>query len=197
MLKGDRTKEIILAEALDLATVKGLEGLSIGALAAHTGLSKSGLFAHFGSKETLQLDVLKAASDRFVERVVQPTFAMTRGVDRLQALFENQLDWARKETFSGGCPFVASNIEWDDRSGPIRDYLVWAHKAWLGVVVRAVEKAKDQGDFRDKLDADRFAHDFNAIYLGYHNAQRLLRDPNAEAYARAAFARLMRDSQQS
>jgi AcrR family transcriptional regulator len=196
MRKGERTREAIVDQALDLATVKGLEALSIGALAAETGMSKSGLFAHFGSKEALQLAVLEAASARFSEQVIKPSRAETRGLRRLIALVERWMDWANSEQLSGGCPFVAAQVEWDDREGPVRDYLVWAQRSWLGVLAAAAEKAVAQGDLRADLDARAFAHDVYAIALGYHNAQRLLRDPNAESYARDAFRRLLKDARE-
>lgn len=196
MRKGERTREAIVDQALDLATVRGLEALSIGALAAETGMSKSGLFAHFGSKEALQLAVLEAASARFAAQVIKPSRDEVRGLRRLITLVENWMHWANSETLSGGCPFVAAQVEWDDRVGPVRDYLVWAQESWLGVLAGAAEKAVAQGDFRDDLDARAFAHDVYAIALGYHNAQRLLRDANAEKYARDAFRRLLKDARE-
>ncbi|HUT50072.1 MAG TPA: TetR/AcrR family transcriptional regulator [Alphaproteobacteria bacterium] len=196
MRKGDRTREAIVNQALDLATVRGLEALSIGALAAETGMSKSGLFAHFGSKEALQLAVLEAASALFSAQVIKPSHAERRGLRRLIALVENWLHWANSETLSGGCPFVAAQVEWDDREGPVRDYLVWAQQSWLGVLAAAAEKAVAQSDFRDDLNPRAFAHDVYAIALGYHNAQRLLRDPKAGSYARDAFRRLLKDARE-
>ena len=174
--KGEATHGAILDHALDLASVHGLEGISIGALARETGLSKSGLFAHFGSKEALQLAVLEVASARFAAQVIKPSRDEARGLRRLIALVENWMNWANSETLSGGCPFVAAQVEWDDREGPVRDYLVWAQQTWLAVLGAAAEKAVAQGDFRDDLDTRAFAHDIYAIALGYHNAQRLLRD---------------------
>jgi len=194
MRKGERTREAIVAQALDLATVQGLEALSIGALATETGMSKSGLFAHFGSKEALQLAVLEAASARFSASVIAPSRGEARGLRRLIVLVEQWLRWANSEELSGGCPFVAAQVEWDDREGPVRDYLVWAQESWLGVLAAAADKAKAQGDFRADLDTRGFAHDVYANALGYHNAQRLLRDPHAERYARDAFRRLLRDA---
>jgi AcrR family transcriptional regulator len=196
MRKGKRTREAIVDQALDLATVRGLEALSIGTLAAETGMSKSGLFAHFGSKEALQLAVLEVASARFAAQVIKPSRDEARGLRRLIVLVENWMAWANSETLSGGCPFVAAQVEWDDREGPVRDYLVWAQQTWLGVLAAAAEKTVAQGDFRDNLDTRAFAHDIYAIALGYHNAQRLLRDPNGEKYARDAFRRLLKDARE-
>lgn len=193
MRKGERTREAIVDEAVALASMGGLEGLSIGALAERTGLSKSGLFAHFGSKEALQIAVLDAAAEDFVARVVAPARAETDGVRRIVALMENWVAWSNDPSRQG-CPFVAAQVEWDDREGPVRDHLVALQRTWLDYLSRAAARAKEQGRFRPDLDTSGFAHDLYAIALGYHNARRLMRDPNAETYARAAFTRLIRDA---
>jgi AcrR family transcriptional regulator len=193
MRKGERTKEAIVEEAVALASAGGLEGLSIGALADKTGLSKSGLFAHFGSKEALQIAVLEAAAADFVARVVTPARAETDGVRRIIALMENWVAWSN-DPARRGCPFVAAQVEWDDREGPVRDHLVALQRTWLDYLSRAAERAKEQGRFRPDLDTYAFAHDLYAIALGYHNAHRLMRDPKAETFARAAFTRLIRDA---
>lgn len=192
MSKGQRTRQRILDQALDVASVHGLEGLSIGMLARHSGMSKSGLFAHFGSKAALQREVLEAAVARFIARVVEPGRAGRRGVARLDALFANWLAWA--ETHAGGCPFVAAAAELDDREGPLRDYLVGVTKDWFDLIGGTARQAMADGAFRADLDTKRFAHDLYAICLGYHNASRLLRDPQARRYAREAYRRLARDA---
>jgi len=192
--KGERTKDRIIGEALDLASVIGLEGLSIGALAGHTGMSKSGLFAHFGSKAALQREVLEAAVAQFIGRVTTPSRAGRQGVACLDALFENWLVWAKEESYSGGCPFVAAASELDDREGPLREYLVGVYQDWFAMIKDAAKQAIADGEFRGDLDIRQFAHDFYAVCLGYHNASRLLRDPNAEDLARNGYTRLMRDA---
>lgn len=194
MNKGQRTRNRILDQALDLASVSGLEGLSIGTLARHTGMSKSGLFAHFGSKAALQKNVLEAAVARFIERVVEPGRAGRRGIARLDALFGNWLAWAEDDAHAGGCPFVAAAVEWDDREGPLRDYLVGVYEDWFNLIAGTARQAMADGDFRADLDTRQFAHDLYAICLGYHNASRLLRTPRADRYARAAYRRLVRDA---
>ncbi|MHA1536971.1 MAG: TetR/AcrR family transcriptional regulator [Alphaproteobacteria bacterium] len=194
MSKGERTRKRILGQALDLASVIGLEGLSIGALASHTGMSKSGLFAHFGSKAALQCEVLEAAVAQFISRVVEPGRTGRRGVARLDALFGNWLAWAEEESHSGGCPFVAAASEWDDREGPVRDYLVGVYGDWFDLIEGTARQAMADGEFRGDLDVRQFAHDFYAVCLGYHNASRLLRDPQAQRYARVAYKRLVRDA---
>lgn len=194
MSKGQRTRERILDQALGLASVSGLEGLSIGMLARHTGMSKSGLFAHFGSKAALQREVLEAAVARFIARVVKPGRAGRRGIARLDALFGNWLAWAEDEPHAGGCPFVAAAAELDDREGPLRDYLVGVTQDWFNLIGGTARQAMADGTFRADLDTGQFAHDFYAICLGYHNASRLLRDPQARRYARNAYKRLVGDA---
>ncbi len=194
MSKGARTRQRILEQALDLASVRGLEGLSIGTLARHSGMSKSGLFAHFGSKAALLRDVLEAAVGQFISRVVEPGRAGRRGVARLDALFENWLAWAEDEAHAGGCPFVAAAAELDDREGPLRDYLVGVTKDWFDLIGGTARQAMADGAFRADLDPRQFAHDLYAVCLGYHNASRLLRDPQARRYAREAYRRLARDA---
>ena len=194
MNKGERTRETILAEAMSLASVTGLDGLSIGALARHTGLSKSGLFAHFGSKKALQLEVLEAASAHFVVHVVAPARQAGRGAARLRASVEKWIEWSHHPRFKGGCPFVPAGIEWDDRDGPIRDYIVEALAKWQAFLARAAQQAIDDGEFRADIDPEQVAYDIYSIALGYHNAQRLMRNPKARRYAVTAFERLMNDA---
>ena len=129
MTKGQDTKERILGEALDLASTVGIEGLSIGELAKATEMSKSGLFAHFNSKEDLQLEVLRSGSANFIETVVSPALRQPRGEPRVRALFERWLAWETLRT--GGCPFMAATFELDDRPGPVRDALVATQQDWV------------------------------------------------------------------
>ncbi|MCZ6862298.1 MAG: TetR/AcrR family transcriptional regulator [Alphaproteobacteria bacterium] len=194
MSKGERTRNRILDQALDLASVNGLEGLSIGTLARHTGMSKSGMFAHFGSKSALQREVLKAAVAKFIDRVVVPGRTGRRGVVRLDILFENWLAWAEDDALAGGCPFVAAAVEWDDREGPLRDYLVGVTVDWFNLIGGTAKQAMADGAFRADLDIRQFAHDLYAIFLGYHHASRLLRTPRAHRYARDAYKRLIQDA---
>src|SRR5262249_34408675 len=128
MSKGDATKQAIVAHAARLATRVGLEGLTIGALADALRLSKSGLFAHFKSKEGLMLDVLRSAADAFVEAVIRPSLAAPRGEPRLLALVENWMTWPTRAGDGAGCFFVAAAAELDDRPGPVRDLLVQQQK---------------------------------------------------------------------
>jgi AcrR family transcriptional regulator len=195
MSKGEQTRSAIVTRSLDLASVVGLNGLSIGALAEHTGLSKSGLFAHFGSKEALQLAVLDAAEERFIEKVVRPATAAPRGVARLRVLFDRGIEWDKSWAGPGGCVFQASAVELDDQPGPLRERLVRAQRQWRDTLVRAAQGAVKTGEFPTDFDCEQFAHDFVAIQLGYMQASRLMGDPKAEARARVAFERLLRDCQ--
>ncbi|HEV3051234.1 MAG TPA: TetR/AcrR family transcriptional regulator, partial [Longimicrobium sp.] len=136
------------------ASVEGLEGISLGRLAAELGMSKSGLFAHFASKEALQLDVLQAAADRFMEVVVRPAMAEPRGEPRVRSLFEHWLVWERHESLPGGCIFMHAAAELDDRPGPTRDALVQWQRQWLDALAKAARLAVEAGHFRADLDPD-------------------------------------------
>ena len=192
MGKGEVTRQTILEHAIGLARQVGLEGLTIGRLAADLDLSKSGLFAHFQSKEALQVQVLDLAAERFVEKVVRPSLAVRRGEPRVRDLFERWLDWEGRQLTPGGCIFVQASVELDDREGPARDRLVELQKDWLAAIAATVRGAMREGHFRAGLDADQFAHELNGIILAYHHAARLLKDPAAEQRARVAFVALVR-----
>lgn len=195
MSKGEQTRAAVVAQSLDLASVVGLTALSIGAVAEHSGMSKSGLFAHFGSKESLQIAVLDAAEEKFVETVIKPAFRAPRGVARLRALFDYGLEWDKSWAGRGGCIFNASAVEFDDRPGPVRERLVDAQQKWRDTLANVTQGAVKTGEFAPDLDCEQFAHDMVAINLGYGHASRLMRDPKAEARARAAFERLLASSQ--
>lgn len=191
MGKGAETHEKIVDQALRLASRDGLDGLSIGGLATELGLSKSGLFAHFGSKDALQIEVLKAAIARFRETVVKPGLKAPRGEPRVRALFERWLAWGDDTSMPGGCIFVAAAIELDDKPGAAREYLVASQKEWLGTLARAVRIAVESGHFRKDVNAEQIAFELYAIALGYHHARRLLRDPEAQVKVRTAFQRVV------
>lgn len=192
MSKGEETRAAILEEALAETSRLGLEGLSIGTLARECGMSKSGLFAHFGSKEDLQLQVLRTAIERFAGAVVAPALTRPRGEPRVRALFENWFAWAEASFLPGGCIFIATANELDDRPGPLRDLLVASQEQWLAVIARAARIAQEEGHFRADLDADQFAYEMYAVALAYHHFRRLLRDPGARDRARQAFDDLLR-----
>jgi AcrR family transcriptional regulator len=190
MAKGPDTRRIILDQALRLASTGGLGQLSIGLLAGAAKMSKSGLFAHFRSKEQLQLEVLRAASDRFVAKVLAPSLRQPRGVPRLRALFENWLVWDRDE-FPGGCVFQAAAAELDDQPGPVRDYLVETQRDLQDSIAQITRAGIESRKFRSDVDPEQLAFDFVGILLAFHRMSRLLRDASAERRARRAFDDLL------
>ena len=192
MGKGEDTRRAVLDLALSQATRLGLEGLTIGTLAAEAGLSKSGLYAHFNSKEQLQLDVVDAARDRFVAIVVEPAMREPRGEPRLRAVVERWLDWDDEEP--GGCLFVAASNELDDRPGPVRDRLVRHQQEWVSFLAKGARLAIAEGHFRADVDPDLFAFQLWGVILAYHFYRRLLRDPDTVRRARAALEDLIRQS---
>ena len=191
MGKAETTRETILDAALATASQVGLAGLSLGDLARRVGMSKSGLFAHFESKEDLQLEVLRLAARQFVDVVIAPALRAPRGEPRVRALFDNWFRWASAQTLPGGCPFIAAATELDDRPGPLRDYLVSTQRDWLAGLAQAARIAVDEGHFRADLDVEQFAYDLYSILLAYHHFTRLMRDPKGEARTHRAFEDLI------
>jgi AcrR family transcriptional regulator len=188
--KGESTKLAVLDEATELASVVGLGGLTIGALAAATRLSKSGLYAHFASKEALQVQVLQHARERFVDVVMRPTIATPRGEPRLRALFEHRIAW-QSAGASGGCIFVDAASEFDDQEGLVRDELLRAERDKHESVLMIVGTAVNEGHFRPDVDAQQVAFELEGILMAHHHAMRLMRDPEAGLRARRAFDRLV------
>jgi AcrR family transcriptional regulator len=193
MSKGQATKTSILDEALHVASQVGFEGLSIGQLADRTEMSKSGLFAHFRSKEQLQLQTLDHAVARFTDIVVRPTLKAPRGESRVRELFERWLDW-ETDALAGGCVFVAASNEYDDQPGPMHDSLVRQQRDWTEFIATVTGTAVSEGEFRSDLDPRQFAFTLQGLMLGYHHAGRLLRDPQALEHTRAAFLQLLDSS---
>jgi len=191
------TRQVILQRALALASEVGLEGLTLGRLAADLGISKSSLLSHVQSKDGLQKLVLDFAAARFIENVLRPAFLVPPGEARVRALFENWLDWPKSDPLPGGCFFVAAATELDDRPGPLRDRLVELQRKWLGVLAETVMSAATAGEFPPDVDAEQFSHDVYGVMLAYHHAARLLRDPAAAARARAAFEALLASARRS
>ena len=159
MGKGEQTRAAILEAALAQASESGFESLTIGTLAERTGLSKSGLFAHFGSREDLQVAAIEAAAARFTETVFAPALKASRGLPRLRALFEGWLDWTVRSGFGHGCPMQAAAVEFDDRPGPAHDAVVWHFERLERELIRAVELAIGQGHLRANLDVPQFVFD--------------------------------------
>jgi AcrR family transcriptional regulator len=189
--KGADTRGVVLGHALALASEVGLEGVTIGTLAERAKMSKSGLFAHFESKEALQIAVLDEARDRFVETVVAPALRKKRGEPRVRALLEYWLLWANADFMPGGCVFVGSIAELDDRPGPVRDRLAATQRDWLETLATAIRIAIEEGHFRREADPAQLAHEFLTLAYGTHLIARLLRDPMTETRLRTAVERIL------
>jgi AcrR family transcriptional regulator len=194
MSKSGRSSQAILRHTVDLVSLNGLSGLSIARVARRAGFSKSGLFAHFGSKTALQMATLRAAAERFTASVVRPALEAPVGEARLRALLERWLAWGAGGGGPGGCPFVAAAAELDDLEGPLREFLSSWARDWSYAIANTAEMAVEAGALRVDLDCRQLAFDFQCIYLGYHYARRLLRAPDAESRARAAFERLLAEA---
>jgi AcrR family transcriptional regulator len=193
MSKGEETRQRIVERAFQQASRDGLAGLSIGGLASDLGLSKSGLFAHFGSKEDLQIEVLREAAQRFEDEVVRPALRAPRGEPRIRRMFENWLRWVGDGAV-GGCLFLAAGMELDDKAGRPRDYLVGSQRQLLATLAKSARLSIEAGHFRPDLDCDQFAFELQGLLMGCSHARRLLRDPQAETRARKAFDRLLADA---
>jgi AcrR family transcriptional regulator len=182
--KGTQTREAILERAVDLASEEGLEGLTIGRLADELGLSKSGLFGHFGSKEGLQLATIEAAADRFVREVVEPVRDVEPGAARLRALCDHYIGYLEREVFSGGCFWAAAAAEFDARPGPVRDAVEAASAAWL----RGLESEAALAGVEDPA---QLAFELQSLAQGANFAYQLFGDREAFARARRAVDRLL------
>jgi AcrR family transcriptional regulator len=191
MRKGQRTRQDILGQAVALASELGLEGLTIGSLASRLGMSKSGLFAHFGSKEDLQLATLSNARERFERFVFSPALAAPRGLPRLRELFRRWLAWADDSAMPGGCVIIGATTEYDDRPGPVRDALVASQQDLRRALARAVEIAMAEGHLRPDTAPEQVAFELFAIVFAAHHDRRLLRDPAAARNATTAFEALI------
>ena len=189
--KGERTRAAILDEALRLVSRSGLEGVTIGSLAEATGMSKSGLFAHFGSREELLLKVLEHGQQEFVEVVVKPALGKPRGIARVRALFLNWLDWTESADLPGGCPMIGGATEFDDKPGPVRDMLATGQRAWIDTLRRAVRQAVEEGQLRSDTDPEQVGFEMFGIALVVHHHRRLLGYQKARERALAALDALL------
>jgi len=188
--KGQATRAAILDAALGLASHMGLEGLSIGALAEVTQMSKSGVFAHFGSREELQISVIREYHARFEEEVFFPAIAEPRGLPRLRALIER---WIRRVSveLDSGCIYISGAVEFDDRPGPVRDALASMVRTWHGALERAIRNAVEEGHLHPDTDATQMLFELHGLILALHHDARFLRIPGALDRARAGFERAL------
>lgn len=188
--KGQQTKAAITDAALALATQVGLEGLSIGALADAMRMSKSGVFGHFGSREELQMSVVREYHARFEQEVFFPALALPRGLPRLRAMFANWMRRASAEIDSG-CIYISGASEFDDRPGPVRDALVASVGIWQAALLRAIGQAQEAGHLRAEVDAQQLAFEIHGLILALHYEARFLRAPGAIARANAGFDNIL------
>jgi AcrR family transcriptional regulator len=171
--KGQLTHQAILDESVQLASRLGLLGLSVGGLADEVEMSKSGLFAHFRSKQQLQLETLAHARQLFIDVVIRPALKVPDGEQRLRAMVDRWFVWA-DDSLAGGCLFVAAAVELDDRPGPLRDALVTSEREWRGMLRSVVQAAIDRGELAGDLDPDQLSYELHALMLAYHHSSRLL-----------------------
>jgi len=190
LMKGRQTRATILDAALALASHMGLEGLSIGALAEVTQMSKSGVFAHFGSREELQISVVREYHEKFDEEVFRPALKLPRGLPRLRAMFDR---WVKRVSveIDSGCIYISGAVEFDDRPGPVRDALVAMVQTWQSALERAIRIAIDEGHLRPDTDAQQVLFEVHGLILALHHDARFLRHPGAVERARTAFERVL------
>ena len=190
LMKGRQTRATILDAALALASHMGLEGLSIGALAEVTQMSKSGVFAHFGSREELQISVVREYHEKFDEEVFRPALKLPRGLPRLRAMFDR---WVKRVSveIDSGCIYISGAVEFDDRPGPVRDALVAMVQTWQRALERAIRIAIDEGHLRPDTDAQQVLFEVHGLILALHHDARFLRHPGAVERARTAFERVL------
>jgi AcrR family transcriptional regulator len=188
MGKGEATREAVLDEASRMARTVGLGGMTIGALATSTQLSKSGLYAHFQSKEDLQLQVLEHAKARFVAQVIAPALSAPRGEPRMRSLFEHKLRW---DSAPGGCIFTSAATELDDQPGPVRDRVARDERDWRDTIAEVFRTGIAEGHFRPGADPEQFAFDLEGVFLAHHLTSRLLGDASAGERAWRSFDQLL------
>jgi len=190
MQKGQQTKTAIVDVALSLATQMGLEGLTIGAVAEIAGMSKSGVFAHFGSREELQISVIREYHHRFEQEVFYPVLLLARGLPRLRALFANWMQRTSAEIDSG-CLYISGAAEFDDRPGPVRDALASSVQTWMAALHRAVRLSVEQGDLAEQTDAAQMAFEIHGLILACHYEARFLKSKAALGLAQRSFEHIL------
>ena len=185
------TRERILHQGMSLMSQSGLSGVTLGVLADLVGMSKSGLFAHFRSKEDVQIELLNHTAEFATERVLLPSMASAEGLPRLRALVRNWFGWAQRAGLPGGCPVAAGLFEFDDVEGRVRNKIVEMEGTWRRTLIGLVQRAVDLGHLRHDLDVEQFVWELCAIYLGHHAAHRFLRSADADSRGQAAFEALL------
>lgn len=190
MQKGQQTKAAIVDAALGLATQIGLEGLSIGALAEVTQMSKSGVFAHFGSREELQISVIREYHTRFEEEVFYPAMSEPRGLPRLRAMFAH---WMKRTSveIDSGCIYISGAVEFDDRPGPVRDALASSVQTWHAAMTRAITMAKEEGHLHAGASEEQMLFEIHGLILALHYEARFLKNPGSIARANAGFENIL------
>jgi AcrR family transcriptional regulator len=188
--KGEQTRAAILDAAVKLAAQKGLEGLSIGALADVAHMSKSGVFAHFGSREELQISVIREYHAKFEDEVFRPSMRSARGLPRLKVLFDRWVQRVSVEIDSG-CIYISGAVEFDDRPGPVRDALAGMVETWRGAMSRTIAISVEEGHLRPDTDAAQMLFEMHGLILALHHDARFLRQPGAVERARASFERIL------
>jgi AcrR family transcriptional regulator len=183
-LRGERTRAGILDAAVAIASVEGLEGLSIGSLAQRSGVSKSGLFAHFGSKQELQLATIEAARERFVQAVVEPALETPPGIGRVWHLSDRWLGYAQAEVFPGGCFFAQTSAEFDSRPGPVRDLIAEVMGSWMRLIAGSIREAQEAREVTSASDCRQLAFTLNAIGFGANSEFQLHGDRKVFQLAR-------------
>jgi len=194
MAKGEDTKLTVLDAGLDMASQLGLECVTIGNLAKTTNLSKSGLFAHFQSKENLQVEILNFAAQLFSEGVIFPALKIKAGIPRIRALVDNWIQWTSKLT--GGCIFVSASADFSDRPGRVREVLLHQQEEWINCLRRIARSAIEAGDFKQDIDDDQFAFDLYSLLLGFHLYYKLLDDAETRKHQETALVRLLNSYKQ-
>jgi AcrR family transcriptional regulator len=189
MAKGEDTKLIVLEAGLDMASQLGLECVTIGNLAKTTNMSKSGVFAHFQSKENLQIEILHYAARLFSEGVIIPALKIKAGTPRIRSLVDNWIQWASELT--GGCIFVSASADFSDRPRKVKDVLLHQQKEWINCLKRIAQSAVQVGDFRRDIDDDQFAFDLYSLLLGFHLYYNLLDDAEIRKRQETALVRLL------
>ena len=190
--RGLRTRSAILRRAVDIASAEGLEGLTVGRLAHELGMSKSGLFAHFGSKEELQLATVDMARQIFIDHITRPALSAPKGMPRLWSIIDRWLAHIEQGMFRGGCFFTAASFEFDSRRGPVRERIAEIMREWMDVLVRALEQAQVAGHIKSDVDPVHLAFEIQSLAIGGHWANQLLDDRQSYSRSRAVMLEKLR-----